>query len=136
MRRFSQHLDLPTEIPEPYPARHRRVLRRDGPGGSPVAHEEGHDPDRPATAAADAVGILPLAIGSALLYWLLRSRRFQLGVCVSARSATAVAAVFISGLGLGLLLASAFSSFFSWWAIGAVFFASIVVAASVVAARV
>ena len=89
-----------------------------------------------AIAAADAVGILPLAIGSALLYWLLWSRRFQLGVCVSARPATALAAVFISGLGLGLLLASAFSGFFWWWAIGAVFFASIVVAASVVAARV
>lgn len=89
-----------------------------------------------AIAAADAAGILPLAVGSALLYCVLWSRRLQLGLWVSTRPATALAAVFISSLGLGLLLASAFSSFFWWWAMGAVFFASIVVAASVVAARV
>ncbi len=89
-----------------------------------------------AVAAADAVGILPLAIGSALLCCVLWSRRFQLGIWVSSRPATGFGAVFISGLGLGLLLASSFSSFFWWWAIGAVLFASIVVAASMVAARV
>jgi len=89
-----------------------------------------------AVAAADAVGILPLAIGSALVFWALWFRRFQLSIWVSSRPATALGAVFISGLGLGLLLASSFSSFFWWWAIGAALFAATVVAASVVAARV
>ena len=88
-----------------------------------------------AIAVVDALGILPLTLGSVLLHWVLWTHRVQLGVWVSARPAIALGAVFISGLGLGLLTASSFSSFFWWWAIGAVLFVSTVVAASAVVAR-
>jgi hypothetical protein len=41
----------------------------------------------------------------------------------------------VSGAGLGLLIASAFSGFFWWWAIGAAVFGMTVIVAVLVALR-
>jgi hypothetical protein len=40
----------------------------------------------------------------------------------------------VAGLGLGLLLASAFSAFFWWWAIGAILFGAMLIVATIMAA--
>jgi len=42
--------------------------------------------------------------------------------------------IFVAGLGLGLLLASAFSAFFWWWAIGAILFGAMLIVATIMAA--
>ena len=89
-----------------------------------------------AVAVLDAIGLVPLVLGCALLYGGLWAQQRQLARWVSGQPAGGLGGVFASGLGLGLLLASSFSGFFWWCAIGAVLFASVLVAASVVAARV
>ena len=71
----------------------------------------------------DVVGILPLMAGAIWLHSGLWSRRTSLGMWLHERPAVAAGCLFAGGLGLGLLLASAFSAFFWWWAIGAVLFA-------------
>ena len=86
-----------------------------------------------AIALLDAVGIVPLVFGSGLLFQALWLRRGQLACSVSNRPAAGLGAVFAAGLGLGLLIASAFSDFFWWWAVGAALFACTVVAAAVAA---
>ena len=83
-----------------------------------------------AIAVLDAVGIVPLVLGSAILFRELWIRRKQLARSVSMRPAVGLSIVFLAGVGLGLLIASAFSGFFWWWAIGAALFASMVVAAA------
>jgi hypothetical protein len=70
----------------------------------------------------DAVGLVPLLAGIVGVYvglWQRRARGFQLAAKSPARFASTV---FAGGLGLGLLIASAFSTFFWWWAVGAVMF--------------
>jgi hypothetical protein len=64
--------------------------------------------------------------------WHRRARVYQLAARFPARFASAV---FAGGFGLGLLIASAFSTFFWWWAVGAVLFGLVLVVAVVGLAR-
>ena len=70
----------------------------------------------------DVVGILPLIAGASWLHSGLWTRRAALKAWLRERPAVAGGYLFAAGLGLGLLLASAFSDFFWWWAIGALLF--------------
>jgi hypothetical protein len=83
----------------------------------------------------DIVGVIPLVAGSGFLYLGLWKRRRRLFDFASREPGIAAASIFASGLGLGLLIASAFSAFFWWWAFGAVLFGLTLVGAVVVAAR-
>jgi hypothetical protein len=76
---------------------------------------EGH-----ALSAVDALGVLPLATGATWLQVELWRRRDRLTRWLARRPSLGVATIFGAGLGLGLLLASAFSRVFWWWALGAV----------------
>ena len=78
---------------------------------------EGH-----AVSVVDAAGIVPLVAGSAWLHSGVWVRRRRLEEWVKRHPGRAVATFSTAALGLGLLLASAFSAFFWWWAVGAVFF--------------
>jgi hypothetical protein len=71
----------------------------------------------------DVVGILPLVGGAIWLHSGLWSHRAPIEGWLREQPAIAAGCVFAGGLGLGLLLASAFSAFFWWWAIGALLFA-------------
>ena len=75
-----------------------------------------------ALSLVDVVGILPLIAGASWLHSGLWSRRAVLKAWLRERPAVAGGYLFAAGLGLGLLLASAFSDFFWWWAIGALLF--------------
>ena len=75
-----------------------------------------------AVSAVDLLGILPLAVGSLWLHIGLWRRRTRLDQWVREAPASGIGTFFVCGLGLGLLIGSAFSSFFWWWAIGAVLF--------------
>ena len=86
-----------------------------------------------AIAVLDAIGIVPLVFGSALLFRALWLHRGQLARSVSSRPAVGLALAFAAGAGLGLLIASAFSGFSWWWAVGAALFACTVVAAAAAA---
>ena len=70
----------------------------------------------------DVVGILPLMAGAIWLHSGLWRRRASIERWLREQPALAAVCLFAGGLGLGLLLASAFSAFFWWWAIGAVLF--------------
>ena len=72
----------------------------------------------------DAIALVPLLAGSFTLYYGLWRRRERLRMAASQALGLAAALVFVGGFGLGLLIASAFSAFFWWWAIGAVLFGS------------
>ena len=75
-----------------------------------------------ALSLVDVVGIVPLMAGASWLHSGLWSRRGVLKAWLRERPAVAGGYLFAAGLGLGLLLASAFSDFFWWWAIGALLF--------------
>jgi hypothetical protein len=82
-----------------------------------------------AIAVADAVAIAPLLVGTSLLYLgLWRERRRALDIARE-HPALAMLGTFAAGTGLGLLLASAFSSWFWWWAVGAGLFGASVIGA-------
>ena len=101
-----------------------------GVEGPPVvAISPGH-----ALSAVDALGVLPLTAGAVWLQAGLWRRRAVLARWAGARPGAA-AAWFGAGLGLGLLLASAFSRFFWWWAVGAAVLAGAGGALLVVVAR-
>ena len=86
-----------------------------------------------ALSVLDAIAVLPLLAGSFSLYRGLWQRRGPLrGVALHA-PARAGTLVFVGGFGMGLLIASAFSAFFWWWAIGAVLFGTALLAAVLVA---
>ena len=82
----------------------------------------------------DAAGVVPLAAGSMWLHAGLWRRRERLAQWARQRTGAAAGLTFAAGLGLGLLLASAFSVFYWWWAAGAAMFAVANVAAVSVAA--
>ena len=86
-----------------------------------------------AIALLDAFGIVPLVLGSAILYRELWVRRRRLTFSASNRLDAGLGMAFAGGAGLGLLIASGFSGFFWWWAVGAVLFAAALVAATVIA---
>ena len=102
--------------------------RVEGPVRIPIS--PGH-----ALAVLDAVALGPLLVGSAWLYGGLWRRRARLVAAVHASPGRSAGGVFLAGLGLGLLLASAFSTFFWWWAIGAVLVGAMAIAAVLVATR-
>lgn len=77
----------------------------------------------------DMVALVPLLVGSGILKVWLWKQRGRLYEVIRLRPTRAVAAVFLAGVGLGLLVASSFASFFWWWAIGAGLLAAVVVAA-------
>ena len=86
-----------------------------------------------ALSVLDAIAVLPLLAGSFSLYrGLWQRRRPLLDVALDAPARASIV-VFVGGFGLGLLIASAFSAFFWWWAVGAVLFGTALVLAVVVA---
>ncbi len=72
-----------------------------------------------AISALDTLGVACVTLGSLLYAATLWRRRVHLGEWIRSRPAHAIALIFGTGLGMGLLLASAFSAFWWWWAIGA-----------------
>ena len=99
----------------------------EGPALLPIS--PGH-----ALSLVDAAGVVPLVAGSAWLHAGLWRRRARLAQWARQRTGAAAGLTFAAGLGLGLLLASAFSAFYWWWAVGAAMFAAANVAAVAAAA--
>lgn len=87
-----------------------------------------------ALSLVDAAGVVPLAAGSTWLHAGLWRRRDRLALWSRQRTGLAAGLTFAAGLGLGLLLASAFSVFYWWWAVGAAVFGIANVASVLVAA--
>ena len=87
--------------------------RLEGPELLPIGR--GH-----ALSALDLLGALPLTLGAVWLEIGLWRRRGALAQWARGRPGVAATVWFGAGLGLGLLIASAFSRFFWWWAIGAI----------------
>jgi hypothetical protein len=83
----------------------------------------------------DTVGVVPLIAGSMWLHAGLWRRRARLALWARRRTGAATGLTFAAGLGLGLLLASAFSAFYWWWAVGAAIFVVTNVAAVFLADR-
>ena len=75
----------------------------------------------------DAVGVLVLIAGWGMLLREIVARRDRLAV--HRGTAAYRAAVFVAGAGSGLLVASVFSDFALWWAVGAVLLALVQVVA-------
>jgi hypothetical protein len=88
-----------------------------------------------ALSVLDSFALLPLLIGVAWLYVGLWQRRHRLVNFLRQSPGVSSAVIFTAGAGLGLLIASAFSAFFWWWAIGATLFSVAIIAAIMVAAR-
>ena len=86
-----------------------------------------------ALSVLDAIALLPLLAGSFSLYRGLWQRRGPLRDVALNAPARAGTLVFVGGFGLGLLIASAFSAFFWWWAVGAVLFGTALLLAVTVA---
>jgi hypothetical protein len=87
-----------------------------------------------ALSVLDSVALVPLLTGLARLYWGIWTRRYRLYDAMHTSPGKGALGVFVAGLGVGLLLASAFSAFW-WWAIGATLFLAMTVAALVVTSR-
>jgi hypothetical protein len=87
-----------------------------------------------ALSAVDAFGVVPLTTGALWLHAGLWRRRARLAVWARGHAGAAAGLTFSAGLGLGFLLASAFSAFYWWWAVGAMMFALANGAAVLVAA--
>ncbi len=83
----------------------------------------------------DTVALLPLLAGVAVMYGGIWTRRERLLQSAGNRPGIGALTVFSAGAGLGLLLASAFSSFFWRWAIGAALVALTTTTALAIAAR-
>ena len=88
-----------------------------------------------AIAVVDGVAIVPLIAANWLLLWGLWRGRVALGNLLCRRPGRGGATIFAGGMGLGLLLASAFSAFFWWWAIGAAVFGLVFVGCALIAGR-
>ncbi len=86
-----------------------------------------------ALSVLDSIALVPLLVGAALLYGGVWRRRERLQEFVRLRPLIGGGLAFFAGLGLGLLLASAFSAFFWWWAVGAALFAVTSLAAAIIA---
>jgi hypothetical protein len=87
-----------------------------------------------ALSVLDSVALVPVLTGLAWLYWGIWTRRYRLYDAMHTSPGKGALGVFVAGLGVGLLLASAFSAFW-WWAIGATLFLAMTVAALVVTSR-
>ena len=88
-----------------------------------------------ALSVLDAIAVLPLVTGSFFLYRGLWQRRGPLRALALRTPGRAGALVLVGGFGLGLLIASAFSAFFWWWAVGAMLFGAALLIAVFVACR-
>jgi hypothetical protein len=64
-----------------------------------------------ALAVLDFVALIPLLMGLTWLYWEVRVRRYRMYDAMRAPPGKGSLGIFVAGLGLGLLLASAFSTF-------------------------
>lgn len=80
----------------------------------------------------DALALIPLIIGTGIVYWGLWNRRHRLLAVADTNPIQWSVGVFAFGLGLGLLLASAFSTFWWWWAIGAIIVATTLLAGIII----
>ena len=76
-----------------------------------------------ALSLVDVMGVLPLMAATTWLHSGLWRRRATLEAWLRDQPVAGGGSLFAAGLGLGLLLASAFSSLFWWWAVGALLFA-------------
>ena len=81
----------------------------------------------------DSWALLPMMTGSVWLCWGLFKNRSGIIETIRLHPTQSAAGIFIAGLGLGLLLATAFMTFFWWWAIGAVLFWAMILVAVAVA---
>ncbi len=72
-----------------------------------------------AISALDTLGVACVTLGSLLYATTLWRRRTELDRWLRSRPAHSGTLIFGAGLGMGLLVASAFSAFWWWWAIGA-----------------
>ncbi len=102
-------------------------VRVEGPVLVPVS--PGH-----ALAVLDTIALVPLLLGTGWLYSGLYKRRNRLYQTIRRSPEWGGLGVFLAGAGLGLQFASVLP-FFWWWAVGAVLFAAITVAALVAATR-
>ena len=87
-----------------------------------------------ALAVLDTIALGPLLLGTGWLYWGLWKRRTRLYETIRRSPVWSSLAVFVAGAGLGLLFSSVLP-FFWWWAVGAVLFTAMAVAALVAATR-
>ncbi len=82
----------------------------------------------------DAFALVPLVFGASLLeYGIWRQRREVMQIWIN-NPASGAGVCFGAGIGLGLLLASVFSSFSLWWALGALIFGVFLLRVSLLAA--
>jgi hypothetical protein len=88
-----------------------------------------------AIAALDALATASLLVATALIYRGIWCARTRLLGFLQRHPGPACTALFAAGLGLGLLFASVFSGYAGWWAIGALLFTAILLAAASLAAR-
>ena len=71
---------------------------------------------------ANAIALVPLMISVTWIQRGIWKRRIYLFNKVTIYTGSAVLVIFSMGLGLGMLLASAFFSFHYWWAVGGFLF--------------
>jgi len=82
----------------------------------------------------DMFGVAPILIGTGWLYYGLWQKRQRVFESIQKSPQAGSLGVFIAGLGMGLLIASSFSAFFWWYAVGAFLFGVMLIAALKVAA--
>jgi hypothetical protein len=70
----------------------------------------------------DSIALIPLLISTAWIQKGLWGRRIYLFNKITMYPGSASLLIFFIGLGLGLLIASAFNNFYYWWAIGGMIF--------------
>jgi hypothetical protein len=87
-----------------------------------------------ALSVLDSVALVPVLFGMGWLYLGLWQRRERLYASLQRSPQAGALAVFVAGLGLGLLVASGLSAFFWWWAIGGLLFALMLIVTLKVAA--
>jgi len=101
--------------------------RYEGPVLLPIS--PGH-----ALSVLDTLALVPLLVGTGWLYYGLWQRRQRLYESLQRSPQMGGFAIFIAGTGLGLLVASSYSAFFWWWAIGALLYGVMLIVALKVAA--
>ena len=102
--------------------------RFEGPVLVPIS--PGHD-----LSLLDSIALIPLLTGVLWLFGGLFQRRNRLYEFARLFPGVTFLAVLFGGLGLGSLLASAFSTFRWWWAVGAILFGTVILTAVIQAAR-
>ena len=95
-----------------------------------IAISPGH-----ALSVLDSVALIPLLTGLAWLYWGVWLRRYRVYDAMHAAPGRGTLRVFAAGLGVGFLIASAFSNFWWWWAVGAMLFLATTISAVIAATR-